>query len=96
MDPPQKGMVESALYNAKLLEDLDFTDFKISLKASDVMRTIEAYRMLRPLVIYPFHLGVTEAGNLFSSSIKSAMALGAFNGRHWGYDARIHHRGIRK
>ena len=41
-----------------------------------MIRTIEAYRMLRPLVIYPFHLGVTEAGNLFSSSIKSAMALG--------------------
>ncbi|WP_199490575.1 flavodoxin-dependent (E)-4-hydroxy-3-methylbut-2-enyl-diphosphate synthase [Helicobacter pylori] len=74
--PTPKGMVESALYNAKLLEDLDFTDFKISLKASDVMRTMQAYRMLRPLVIYPFHLGVTEAGNLFSSSIKSAMALG--------------------
>ncbi|MCK5293231.1 MAG: flavodoxin-dependent (E)-4-hydroxy-3-methylbut-2-enyl-diphosphate synthase, partial [Arcobacteraceae bacterium] len=57
-----KGMVESALYNIKFLEDLDFTDMKISLKASDVQRTVEAYRMLRPMNDYPFHLGVTEAG----------------------------------
>lgn len=72
-----QGMVESALYNIKLLEDFGFTDIKVSLKASDVERTLEAYRRLRPLVDYPFHLGVTEAGTLFHSSIKSAMALGA-------------------
>ena len=72
-----KGMVESALYNIKLLEDFGFSNIKISLKASDVERTLAAYRMLRPLVEYPFHLGVTEAGTIFHSSIKSAMALGA-------------------
>ncbi len=72
-----KGMVESALYNIKYLEDLDFTDIKISLKASDVQRTVEAYRMLRPLNNYPFHLGVTEAGTLFHSTVKSSIALGA-------------------
>lgn len=72
-----KGMVESALYNIKLLEDFGFTNLKVSLKASDVERTIAAYRMLRPLVEYPFHLGVTEAGDLESSMIKSSMALGA-------------------
>ncbi len=71
-----KGMVESALYNIKYLEDLGFTNFKISLKASDVERTVEAYRMLRPLVEYPFHLGVTEAGTIFHSTIKSSIALG--------------------
>jgi len=71
-----KGMVESALYNIKYLEDLGFTDMKISLKASDVARTVEAYRTLRPLVDYPFHLGVTEAGTLFHSTIKSSIALG--------------------
>jgi len=71
-----KGMVESALYNIKYLEDLGFTDIKVSLKASDVERTVEAYRNLRPLVEYPFHLGVTEAGTLFHSSIKSSIALG--------------------
>ena len=71
-----KAMVESALYHIKFLEDLDFTDIKISLKASDIIRTIEAYRMLRPLVEYPFHLGVTEAGTKFHSTIKSSIAIG--------------------
>jgi len=72
-----RGMVESALYNIKYLEDLDFSDIKISLKASDVQRTVEAYRMLRPLNNYPFHLGVTEAGTQFHSTIKSSIALGS-------------------
>ena len=71
-----KGMVESALYHIKLLEDLDFTNIKVSMKASDIQRTIEAYRKLRPLVEYPFHLGVTEAGTLQQSTIKSSIALG--------------------
>jgi len=71
-----KAMVESALYHIKLLEDLDFTDIKVSLKASDVPRTVEAYRMLRPLVPYPFHLGVTEAGTVFGATIKSAIGIG--------------------
>ena len=74
--PTAKGMVESALYNIKFLEDLGFTDIKVSLKASDVVRTVEAYRLLRPLTPYPFHLGVTEAGTLFHSTIKSSIALG--------------------
>jgi (E)-4-hydroxy-3-methylbut-2-enyl-diphosphate synthase len=72
-----KGMVESAIYNIKYLEDLDFTDMKVSLKASDVQRTVEAYRMLRPLNNYPFHLGVTEAGTEFHSTVKSSIALGS-------------------
>ncbi|MCH9813181.1 MAG: flavodoxin-dependent (E)-4-hydroxy-3-methylbut-2-enyl-diphosphate synthase [Epsilonproteobacteria bacterium] len=72
-----KGMVESALYNIKYLEDLGFEDIKVSLKASDVQRTVEAYRTLRPLTPYPFHLGVTEAGTLFHSTIKSSIALGS-------------------
>ena len=71
-----KGMVESALYNIKFLEDLDFTDIKVSMKASDVARTVEAYRTLRPMVEYPFHLGVTEAGTVFHATIKSAIGLG--------------------
>ncbi len=70
------GMVKSADYNIKYLEDLGFTDIKISLKASDVQRTVEAYRMLRPMNNYPFHLGVTEAGTQFHSTIKSSIALG--------------------
>lgn len=72
-----RGMVESADYNIKYLEDLGFEDIKISLKASDVQRTVEAYRLLRPMNNYPFHLGVTEAGTLFHSTIKSSIALGS-------------------
>ena len=70
-------MVASAEYNIKFLEDLDFTDIKVSLKASDVQRTVEAYRMLRPKNNYPFHLGVTEAGTIHHATIKSAIGLGA-------------------
>jgi len=72
-----KGMVASAEYNIKFLEDLDFTDIKVSLKASDVDRTVEAYRTLRPKNNYPFHLGVTEAGTIFHATVKSAIGLGA-------------------
>jgi (E)-4-hydroxy-3-methylbut-2-enyl-diphosphate synthase len=71
-----EGMVASAEYNIKYLEDLGFTDIKVSLKASDVQRTVEAYRMLRPKNNYPFHLGVTEAGTVFHATIKSAIGLG--------------------
>ena len=72
-----KGMVASAKYNIAYLEDLGFSDIKISMKASDVERTVEAYRLLRPQNNYPFHLGVTEAGTLFHASIKSSIALGS-------------------
>jgi (E)-4-hydroxy-3-methylbut-2-enyl-diphosphate synthase len=71
------AMVESALYNIKFLEDLDFFDIKVSMKASDIDRTILAYKKLRPMVNYPFHLGVTEAGTKFHSTIKSSIALGS-------------------
>jgi (E)-4-hydroxy-3-methylbut-2-enyl-diphosphate synthase len=71
-----KGMVASAEYNIKFLEDLGFEDIKISLKASDVDRTVDAYRMLRPKNSYPFHIGVTEAGTIFHATIKSAIGLG--------------------
>ncbi|NPA50903.1 MAG: flavodoxin-dependent (E)-4-hydroxy-3-methylbut-2-enyl-diphosphate synthase [Epsilonproteobacteria bacterium] len=75
--PTAQGMVASAEYNIKFLEDLDFFDIKVSLKASDVQRTIEAYRMLRPKNNYPFHLGVTEAGTKFHATIKSAIGIGS-------------------
>jgi len=74
--PTAEAMVASADYNIKFLEDLGFTDIKISLKASDVQRTVEAYRMLRPKNNYPFHLGVTEAGTIFHATVKSAIGLG--------------------
>jgi (E)-4-hydroxy-3-methylbut-2-enyl-diphosphate synthase len=71
-----EAMVESALRHIQILEDLDFTDIIISLKASDVHRTVEAYRLLAQKVDYPFHLGVTEAGTAFTGTVKSAIGLG--------------------
>ncbi len=71
-----EAMVESALRHIKILEDLDFTDIIISLKASDVQRTVAAYRLLAEKVDYPFHLGVTEAGTAFTGTIKSSIGLG--------------------
>ena len=75
--PTADGMVASAEYNIKYLEDLGFTDIKVSMKASDVERTVKAYRKLRLMNNYPFHLGVTEAGTTFHGSIKSAIGIGS-------------------
>jgi (E)-4-hydroxy-3-methylbut-2-enyl-diphosphate synthase len=70
------AMVESALRHVRLLEDLDFRLIKISLKASDIPRTLEAYRLLAAQVDYPFHAGITEAGRLLAGSVKSSAGLG--------------------
>ena len=70
------AMVESALRHVRLLEDFDFQLIKISLKASDIPRTLEAYRLLASRVDYPFHAGITEAGRLLAGSVKSATGLG--------------------
>lgn len=70
------AMVESALRHVRLLEELDFRLIKISLKASDVARTVEAYRLLAEKVDYPFHAGITEAGRLLAGSVKSSVGLG--------------------
>jgi len=74
--PTPEAMVESALGQAALLEDLGFTDIVISLKASDVRRTVEAYRLVANRCNYPLHLGVTEAGGLVPGTVKSAIGLG--------------------
>ncbi|HZH32512.1 MAG TPA: flavodoxin-dependent (E)-4-hydroxy-3-methylbut-2-enyl-diphosphate synthase [Pyrinomonadaceae bacterium] len=71
-----EAMVESALRHIRILEDLNFGDIVVSLKASDVHRTVAAYRLLSEQVDYPLHLGVTEAGTAFSGSIKSSIGLG--------------------
>jgi (E)-4-hydroxy-3-methylbut-2-enyl-diphosphate synthase len=71
-----EAMVESALRHIRILEDLNFGDIIVSLKASDVHRTVAAYRLLSQQVDYPLHLGVTEAGTAFSGSIKSSIGLG--------------------
>jgi (E)-4-hydroxy-3-methylbut-2-enyl-diphosphate synthase len=70
-----EAMVESALGHVRILEDLDFRDIKISLKASDVPRTVTSYRLLSRKVDYPFHAGITEAGGLVQGAVKSAAGL---------------------
>ncbi len=71
-----EAMVESALENVKLLEDMDFREIKISLKASSVRLTLEAYRLMAARVDYPLHIGITEAGTKDRALIKSALGLG--------------------
>lgn len=71
-----EAMVESALRHLELLEKEGFRDTKISLKASDVYRTVQAYRLLAKQVDHPFHLGITEAGTPFGGTIRSSIGLG--------------------
>lgn len=75
--PSPEAMVESALGHIRLLEDQDFGMIKVSLKSSDVLDTIAAYRLLASKCDYPLHLGVTEAGTLVNGAIKSALGIGA-------------------
>jgi (E)-4-hydroxy-3-methylbut-2-enyl-diphosphate synthase len=70
-----EAMVESAIRHIRILEDLDFQLIKISLKASDVLRTVKAYELLAEQYDYPLHAGITEAGSLLSGSIKSSVGL---------------------
>ena len=75
-EPCPDALVESAMNNIKLLEDHDFFNFKISVKSSDVFLTVKSYKKLSDICDYPLHLGVTEAGGLFTGSIKSSIGIG--------------------
>ncbi len=75
-EPCPEALVESAKHNIKLLEDNDFFNFKISVKSSDIFLTVKAYKKLSQICNYPLHLGVTEAGGLFTGSIKSSIGIG--------------------
>jgi len=75
-EPCPEAMVESALNHARILEDLDFREFKISCKASDVFLAVAAYVGLAEACDYPLHVGITEAGGLRSGTIKSSIGLG--------------------
>ena len=76
-EPCPEAMVESALHHARILEDIDFFDFKISVKASDVFLAVAAYQALADACDYPLHLGVTEAGGLRTGTVKSAVGIGS-------------------
>lgn len=71
-----EALVESALRHVTILDELNFNDIVISLKASDIKLTVEAYRLLSKTVPHPLHLGITEAGTKFTGTIKSAIGLG--------------------
>jgi len=75
-EPCPEALVESAQHNIKLLEDNNFFNFKISVKSSDIFLTVKAYQKLSQICNYPLHLGVTEAGGLFTGSIKSSIGIG--------------------
>ena len=87
--PLSEKMVLSALGHIKILEDLDFDLIKVSLKSSDVLTTIEAYRSIAEKIPYPLHLGVTEAGTLKSGLIKSAVGLGTLLAEGIGDTIRV-------
>jgi len=74
--PTAEAMAESAMGHIHILEDLNYREIKVSLKASDVMKTVSAYRLLSGQVDYPMHIGITEAGTIFSGTIKSSVGLG--------------------
>lgn len=87
--PLSEKMVLSALGHIKILEDLDFDLIKVSLKSSDVLTTIEAYRSISEKITYPLHLGVTEAGTLRSGLIKSSVGLGTLLAEGIGDTIRV-------
>ena len=87
--PTAEGMVESGLRHIRILEDVGYDEIKISLKASDPLMMIEAYRQLAEQVNYPFHLGVTEAGTPTVGTIKSAVGLGTLLAEGIGDTIRV-------
>ena len=76
-EPCPEALVESALRNIKIIEDMDFSNFKISVKSSDVFLSIAAYKLLSEKTDYPLHLGITEAGSYLPGSIKSSIGFGS-------------------
>ncbi|MDV2581000.1 flavodoxin-dependent (E)-4-hydroxy-3-methylbut-2-enyl-diphosphate synthase [Alkalibacillus haloalkaliphilus] len=87
--PTADAMVESALHHIKILEDLDFHNIVVSLKASDVHLAGEAYEKAAEHISYPIHLGITESGTLFAGTVKSAAGLGVILSKGIGSTVRI-------
>ncbi len=84
-----EGMVESALYHASLLEECNFQDIAISIKASNVPLTLASYRMMSEKADYPLHLGVTEAGTVYKGTVKSSVGIGALLAEGIGDTIRV-------
>ncbi len=87
--PTAEAMVESAMGHIRILEDLNFANMKISLKASNVALTVDSYRILAEKVDYPFHIGISEAGTRWSGTIKSAVGIGVLLNDGLGDTVRV-------
>ncbi len=87
--PTAEALADSAIKHVKILEDLDFFDIKISVKSTDVMKMIRAYRIIADRTNYPLHLGVTEAGTYRLGSIKSSIGIGALLSEGIGDTIRV-------
>lgn len=85
----ENSMVYSALENIKILEDMNFNNIKISLKATNVSLTIKSYMKMAEYVDYPFHLGITEAGPLWNGTVKSSVGIGALLAMGLGDTIRV-------
>ncbi len=88
-EPCADALVESALDEIKILEDLDFHDIVISVKASDVEMAIQAYAKISQSAAYPLHVGITEAGTTWAGTVKSSVGLGAILSRGIGDTIRV-------
>lgn len=84
-----EGMIESAMNHAAMLEEVDFSDIAISIKASSVAMTIAAYRLLSKQTSYPLHVGVTEAGTIYKGTIKSSVGIGCLLAEGIGDTIRV-------
>jgi (E)-4-hydroxy-3-methylbut-2-enyl-diphosphate synthase len=87
--PTPEAIVESAFGHIRILEGLSFTEIKVSLKASDVLTTVAAYRLFSQQSDYPLHIGISEAGTLFSGTIKSSVGLGILLSEGLGDTMRV-------
>lgn len=87
--PTAEALVESALFNTKLIEQFDYDNIVVSIKSSDVLQSIEAYELAAKKIVYPLHIGITEAGTLFSGTIKSSVGLGILLAKGIGDTLRV-------
>lgn len=88
-EPTPEALVESAMRHVEILDRLDFHDFKVSVKASEVFMAVEAYRLLAQQIEQPLHLGITEAGGFRSGAVKSAIGLGMLLAQGIGDTIRV-------
>ncbi|PKM49881.1 MAG: 4-hydroxy-3-methylbut-2-en-1-yl diphosphate synthase [Firmicutes bacterium HGW-Firmicutes-7] len=87
--PTAEALVESAIYNVTLIEQFDYDNMVVSIKSSDVLQSIEAYELAATKIKYPLHIGITEAGTLFSGTIKSSVGLGIILAKGIGDTIRV-------